>query len=608
MSDDPKGAWVRRVLRRDVGARGAVGGHRGAAPGWTSALPGGELAAAGLAIGAQRGGAGAAGDGAVAMEQAASAAYTTMQASDAGYSTMALNPEVAAAGPVRAVDPAYAMMGEPHPERVAAPAADGPGVGASLYSNNGEWNLEAPAPAPAAAPAPESAAAGSVDPAYVMVDLPAEPAALPAADGPGVGASLYSNSGELNQEAPEPEAVALSYTTDLGLGAARAAANRGPAAGSLSPGAAAWASGIDFSTLKKGKRIKSGAFGEVSWLKAGDSAGGAPGADVPLVFKLPKEPESHAELEHEAAFYAKAGDHPNLPKCLGMCVIGGKSGLVMEGIKGRDMAGTLDEMRKQYDKGTLSHEKFFGSLQYMLTQMVDTIEYLGQQGIVHADIRPDNIMIDGATGGVKVVDFGVAVETGAVPAKNPIFAGSVSPDVPAGVDSQHDMFGAGATAYVAGEGEQFRYHEAPGAALDANSVMDFKLPADGGGAARQALRGADAGNPAFTMAPAAGGVAKKAPGRFGAETEYTRFINAMMHPDKDKRLTPEQARRHKFLADPLLDEAAARAVLQGILNPAPKAAAPPEPARGSGEVGAPIIPAEYSSTLWDARESAEPVV
>ena len=90
--------------------------------------------------------------------------------------------------------------------------------------------------------------------------------------------------------------------------------------------------------------------------------------------------------------------------------VGGTTGLVMEGIKGKDMSGAIDMMRSQYESGTLSHEQFYGALQYTMGQMLDTIEHLREHGIVHNDVRLDNVMIEAATGGIKLVDMGVAVK------------------------------------------------------------------------------------------------------------------------------------------------------------------------------------------------------
>ncbi len=143
------------------------------------------------------------------------------------------------------------------------------------------------------------------------------------------------------------------------------------------------------------------------------------------------------------------------------------------------------------------------------------------------------------------------------------------------------MFGAGASAYQAAEGDRFRYHGT--GTPDTNDLKGFAERDASGAFTKQALRPADAANPAFRMvgAPGAGGgamkgtVAQRVPGRFGADTAYTDFINRMMDPDPKKRLSPTEARNHPFLADPLLNEAGAREVLKRVLAPKPPAGQPP---------------------------------
>jgi len=225
--------------------------------------------------------------------------------------------------------------------------------------------------------------------------------------------------------------------------------------------------GVDLSQARLGRGIKGGAFGTVSRV---DGAQGAP----PLVVKVPKG-NNRAELEHEAEYYAKIGPHPSIAICLGMQKIGRQEGLVMEGIKGADMHKAMNrlELLSKADPRTakengmdraLSHEEYMGTMQYMLRETLKGLEQLEKAGVVHADIRPDNIMCDSETGAVKIVDFGLAFESDLPQQQRivPMGHGMVAPEqVTQGttVTSKSDVFATGEIARKSLEGDQFRYNK-----------------------------------------------------------------------------------------------------------------------------------------------------
>jgi serine/threonine protein kinase/curved DNA-binding protein CbpA len=72
--------------------------------------------------------------------------------------------------------------------------------------------------------------------------------------------------------------------------------------------------------------------------------------------------------------------------------------IVMEFIEGRTLAKLLK------DQGRLSVEET-GRL---LGQTASALDFAHQKGVVHRDIKPANIMIETASGNVKVTDFGIA--------------------------------------------------------------------------------------------------------------------------------------------------------------------------------------------------------
>lgn len=71
--------------------------------------------------------------------------------------------------------------------------------------------------------------------------------------------------------------------------------------------------------------------------------------------------------------------------------------MVMEYMKGGDFASLLQEF------GCFDEE----NAKYYLAQIVLALEYLHNNGVIHRDMKPDNILID-AEGHIKLTDFGLS--------------------------------------------------------------------------------------------------------------------------------------------------------------------------------------------------------
>jgi eukaryotic-like serine/threonine-protein kinase len=90
--------------------------------------------------------------------------------------------------------------------------------------------------------------------------------------------------------------------------------------------------------------------------------------------------------------------HPDIVSILGCGEEQGLAWIAMEYLPGRDLA----------------HHALPGSflpvptLLRVASRVADALAYAHRQGVVHRDVKPANVMIDLATGSVKVTDFGIA--------------------------------------------------------------------------------------------------------------------------------------------------------------------------------------------------------
>ena len=91
--------------------------------------------------------------------------------------------------------------------------------------------------------------------------------------------------------------------------------------------------------------------------------------------------------------------HPNIVQVFDFETDGSFAYLVMEHIEGHN----LSELLNRVEGGTLTHEE----AAHMLASVADALSYAHENGALHLDIKPTNIMID-RNGTVKLTDFGLA--------------------------------------------------------------------------------------------------------------------------------------------------------------------------------------------------------
>jgi serine/threonine-protein kinase len=191
--------------------------------------------------------------------------------------------------------------------------------------------------------------------------------------------------------------------------------------------------------------IGSGGMGEV-WL-AEDTKLLRSVAIKILPREVAADPEARGRLLREAQIAAQI-NHPSIATIHAIEEHGGCLFLAMEFVDGQPFGAAIRNRElSDYDLVRIARD------------IADALAAAHDQGIVHRDIKPDNVMVSGKR--VKVLDFGIAKQIGNGPARAGQFqteAGMVmgtveymSPEQALGrvVDARTDIFSLGVVLYQA---------------------------------------------------------------------------------------------------------------------------------------------------------------
>lgn len=127
------------------------------------------------------------------------------------------------------------------------------------------------------------------------------------------------------------------------------------------------------------------------------------GRDV--VIKVPKNNSGLKRFDRSARLSAKV-NHPNTTRTYDYFTENDRLHLVEEFVDGMDLSKFLKRF-SLVDPHTCA---------YILHQLARGLQAVARPGVVHRDLKPNNIMIEGGLGlkGLKITDFGVADMAGAV--------------------------------------------------------------------------------------------------------------------------------------------------------------------------------------------------
>jgi serine/threonine-protein kinase len=90
--------------------------------------------------------------------------------------------------------------------------------------------------------------------------------------------------------------------------------------------------------------------------------------------------------------------HPRIPRVYSHFTDEGRHYLTMDFVRGDDLESIIERQQTIPENEMLE----------WAGQICDVLDYLHKEGLVYRDVKPSNIMIDHADGGVKLVDFGIA--------------------------------------------------------------------------------------------------------------------------------------------------------------------------------------------------------
>ena len=184
----------------------------------------------------------------------------------------------------------------------------------------------------------------------------------------------------------------------------------------------------------------------------------------------PLDERFHKSLKEEVLVLNEL-DHPGIARVRDFDIEDGRPFLVMDFIRGRSLNAIL-----------VTGEVPISTVMMWLADVADAIDYAHRRGILHLDLKPQNIVID-EHGQPKVIDFGLARVRGAWDAdavESDSISGTLgymSPEQASGVaqriDARSDVFALGSVLYRIITGKPPFHGEDAGKVLQAARSCEF---------------------------------------------------------------------------------------------------------------------------------------
>ena len=163
----------------------------------------------------------------------------------------------------------------------------------------------------------------------------------------------------------------------------------------------------------------------------------------------------------------KGLNHPGIPKIIAVTEDQDYVYMVQEYIRGESLSLVIrrcGQLREEY-------------LKIWMESMAETLDYLHQQGLIHRDIKPDNMMLTD-TCEIKIIDFGLARQQEKVDQADKKVFGTLSFTAPERFTKkvgtvQTDIYGFGVTMYYVTTGK--KPENMKSTPLQSYAIMEQKL-------------------------------------------------------------------------------------------------------------------------------------
>jgi hypothetical protein len=191
------------------------------------------------------------------------------------------------------------------------------------------------------------------------------------------------------------------------------------------------------------ERLGSGSFGETFRVAGPD------GTEYALKLLRPGA-DSDARLRFRNEIWAlKALDHRVIPKFVDEGIYEGRPYLVESLARGKPLRKQLEEQRREYSASSQMR------VLSITIAVLDALAHMHERGILHRDVKDDNIIATQSVSHVSLIDFGYCKGPGQpadVPSLWNVGAARYSPpdklEHPTHAHATHDVFAVGVTGYL----------------------------------------------------------------------------------------------------------------------------------------------------------------